>query len=165
MIAYILTAVVSVLLLAADQISKYFVASNYSLYATGTIVPGIFDFCYIHNTGGAWGMLSGNTCILIVFTAIVMILAIWWLIKKGSNNKLLFAAVCIIFAGGLGNMIDRIFRGGKVVDFIQFSFWNSFPVFNIADCAIVIGCSVLVCYLISDIINEQKAKGKSGNAE
>ena len=89
-----------------------------------------------------------------------MIAAVWWLIKKGRKNKFLFVAVCLIISGGLGNMIDRIFRGGKVVDFIQFAFWETFPVFNIADCAVVIGCAILVCYLLVDIIKEQKEKEK-----
>lgn len=160
MLTYILAVAISVLLLAADQISKYFVAANYSIGSSGVIIPKIFNFCYIRNSGGAWGMLSGKTWLLVIITSAVMIAAVWWLIKKGRKNKFLFVAVCLIISGGLGNMIDRIFRGGKVVDFIQFAFWETFPVFNIADCAVVIGCAILVYYLLVDIIKEQKEKEK-----
>ncbi len=148
--AYIISVVCAVILLAADQLSKAFVAANYSLYDTGTLIPRIFDFCYIRNTGGAWGVLSGKTWLLVVITVVVMAAVIWWMIKRINGNKLLFAAACLVLSGGVGNMVDRIFRGGSVVDFIQFAFWKSFPVFNIADCAIVAGCCLLAVSLLKD---------------
>ena len=61
-------------------------------------------------------------------------------------------------------MIDRIFRGGKVVDFIQFAFWKEFPIFNIADCAVCIGALLLFLYFIADIINDRK-KQKNINVQ
>ncbi len=165
MIFYILAIAVSIAFLAADQISKYLIAANFSLGATGTIIPKLFDFRYIYNTGGAWGMLSGKTWLLVAVTATVIIAAVIWLILKGRKNKWLFASVCLILSGGTGNMIDRIFRGGKVVDFIEFAFWKSFPVFNIADIAIVIGCGGLIAYLLLDIIKDYRNKDNKNDAD
>ena len=62
-------------------------------------------------------------------------------------------------------MYDRIFRGGEVIDFLHFEFWPTFPVFNIADCAIVIGAGLLILYFILDTIKEFKEKRqKNGEA-
>ena len=61
-------------------------------------------------------------------------------------------------------MIDRLFRRGLVVDFLQFDFWQDFPVFNIADCAIVIGCGLLILHFILDWIKEIKEKKVSTDA-
>ena len=77
------------------------------------------------------------------------------LLKHGMKNKLLFWAITLVLSGGLGNMIDRIFNNGKVVDFICLEFID-FPVFNIADCAIVIGAGLLILYFIRDLIKERK---------
>ena len=62
-------------------------------------------------------------------------------------------------------MIDRIFRGGKVIDFLQFGFWEEFPVFNIADCAIVVGCGLLLLYFVIDTVKDYKnRKNDNGNS-
>lgn len=159
----ILPVAAAVLILAADVVSKYFVARDFTVGQTSVIIPYIFDFCFIYNTGGAWGMLSDKTWLLTLITAALMIGVIIWLILKKISNKILFTAVCLILSGGVGNMLDRIFRG-KVVDFIQFAFWKGFPVFNIADCAVCIGAALLILYLLSDIIKEQKDKKEKQNA-
>ncbi len=164
MISYIAAIISAVLLLIADQTAKYIVSSKLVLYSSQPFIDGLLNINYIYNTGGAWGILSGQRALLIIITVIVMVLCIVWLILKGRQNKWLFWAACLILSGGLGNMLDRIFRGGKVVDFLQFDFWQSFPVFNIADCGIVVGCGILIVYLIIDIIREGKEKrANAGN--
>ena len=67
-----------------------------------------------------------------------------------------------MLSGGIGNMIDRVFRGGSVVDFLHFEFFPSFPVFNIADCAIVLGAVLLALYFIFDLVKEEKQKKSNG---
>lgn len=158
MISYILAGVTAVVLLIADQAVKVMVKTGFSLGDNFTIIRGLLNFYYIHNTGGAWGVLSGYTGLLILVTAVIMIACITWLIVRGTKNKLLFWAVCLIISGGLGNMIDRIFRAGKVIDFLQFGFWEEFPVFNIADCSIVVGCSLLILYFVIDTVNDLKKR-------
>ncbi len=152
---YILAIVCSALFLAADQLSKYYVVNTFTLGETKPAIDGIFDFTYIHNTGGAWGMLSGHTAFLLIFTAVAMALCVYLLVQFGKDNKLLFWAICLVIGGGLGNMIDRLFRGGKVVDFIRVQFID-FPIFNIADCAVVIGGGLLMLCFVLDIVATRK---------
>ena len=152
---YILAVAVSVLFLLADRFTKYLVVSNMELGSSLPFIPHFLDFTYIHNTGGAWGILSGHTWMLVVFTAVAMAFCVVVLIKNGRKNPLLFWAVCLILSGGVGNMIDRIFNGGKVVDFLRTLFID-FPIFNVADCAVVIGAGLLILYFVIDIIGEAK---------
>jgi signal peptidase II len=78
---------------------------------------------------------------------------------------LLFWAICLVLSGGIGNMIDRIFRSGNVIDFLHFEFWPQFPVFNVADCGIVIGAGLLILHFIIEAVNEYKARKQVENAE
>ena len=160
--SYILASLVFVLVIAADQISKIFVAGNVPLANTSSdstpLIKGIFDLTFTHNNGGAWGLLGGYTWLLLALTLLVMTICVTMLVKNGFKSKLLFWSVMLILSGGIGNMIDRIFRGGVVIDFIQFHFWKTFPVFNIADIAVCIGSGLLILYFIIDIYKDNKAQ-------
>lgn len=159
MISYILAVIVGLAVIGADQYTKYYVASEYVLGAEGkTLIPKIIDTVFVKNDGGAWGMLGGSTWLLISLTTVIMLVCIALLLKYGVKNKLMFWAIILVLSGGLGNMIDRIFRGGYVVDFLHFTFYKSFPVFNIADCAVVIGAAMLVLYFIIDMLRESRNK-------
>lgn len=156
MISYILAVIVGVVFLILDQVTKFIVVQNMPLGASTDFIPGFIGFWHINNKGGAWGFLEGHTWILLSFTIIVMIVCFALLLKHGIKNKLLFWAITLVMSGGLGNMIDRIFNGGEVVDFIHLEFMD-FPVFNIADCAIVVGAGLLIFYFIMDIVKERKS--------
>ena len=95
------------------------------------IIPSdlVDNIIYINNKGGAWGILQGYTWALLSITAVLMIVCFALLLKLGKDNKVLFWSISLILFGGLGNMIDRIFRDGNVVDFLHFEFFPSFPVF------------------------------------
>lgn len=144
--------------LVADQLTKAYVSANFTLGETSDFLKGFIDLTYIHNKGGAWGMLSGYTWLLISMTIIIMIICIALLLKFGLKDKLMFWAMSLVMFGGIGNMIDRIFRGGNVVDFLHFSFWKSFPVFNVADCAVVIGAGLVILYFVIGMINDSRRK-------
>ena len=162
MVTYILGVVCAFLLLGADQLTKYLISSNMTLGEGKEFINGIIDIVYIHNTGGAWGMLSGYTWVLLSLTVIAMLVCITLLLKSGMKSKLLFWSICLIISGGIGNFIDRIFRGGNVVDFLHFEFWPTFPIFNVADICVVVGAGLLVLYFIIDTVKEsKKAKIKS----
>lgn len=157
--AYIIALVASFLLLIVDQVTKYIVTVNMALATEYTdVIPGIIDIVYVHNKGAAWGMLQGHTWFLLSVTMIVMLICITMLIKYGLKDKLLFWALSLVLTGGLGNMIDRIFRNGNVIDFIHLHFMPDFPVFNIADCCVVIGAGLLILYFVIDLIKEAKLK-------
>ncbi|MBE6810068.1 MAG: signal peptidase II [Ruminococcaceae bacterium] len=158
MITYILAAITGVLILLADQFTKLYVQSHFEMAKSYEFLPGLIDITYIHNDGGAWGMLGGYTWLLLSVTIVVMLVCIALLLKYGAKDKLMFWAIILVLSGGIGNMIDRIFRGGKVIDFLHFEFWPTFPVFNVADCAIVIGAALLMLYFFKGIIDEEKQK-------
>ncbi len=161
MITYVLAVLCGALVMVFDQYTKHLIAANYVLGGKGKVlIPGLIDIIYVRNDGGAWGMLGGSTWLLLSLTVVIMLVCIALLLKYGAKNKFMFWAILLIISGGLGNMIDRIFRGGYVVDFLHFTFWDSFPVFNVADCAIVIGGAMLVLYLISGIFKEYRNKKK-----
>lgn len=155
--AYILAVVTAVLFLGLDQLTKFIVIKDMQLFESVPFIKGLMNFTYIHNTGGAWGILNKHTWVLIVFTALAMLVCLFVLIKYAKTSKLLFFALCLILSGGVGNMIDRIFRGGKVIDFLEVTFID-FPVFNVADIAVCIGAGLLMLYFVLDMIKEQKEK-------
>lgn len=160
MITYIIAMVFGVLTVCADQYTKYLISTNYTVLESHGFIPGIINITYVRNTGAAWGMLSDRTWLLISVTAVVMLICIALILKYGTKNKLLFWAMILVLSGGIGNMIDRVFRGGSVVDFLQFEFWKDFPVFNLADCAIVLGAALFVLYFILDMFREVKARSR-----
>ena len=158
MLSYILAVVSAVLLLGADQLTKYLISTRFELEESRVFLKGFIEFLYIHNRGGAWGLLYGKTYILIPITVIVMAVCIILYKKYGKKNKLLFWAIMLVLSGGIGNMIDRVFRDGNVIDFLHFEFLPSFPVFNVADCAIVVGAGLLILYFLVDSVKESKRK-------
>jgi len=165
LLTYILAVVSAAVVLLIDQFSKMYIVGNYALFESHPFIKGLFNITFVENGGGAWGMFSGNTMFLLVVTAAIMIVCVYLLTQKAKNKPIYFWAICLVLAGGLGNMLDRIFRGGLVVDFIQFDFWKDFPVFNIADCAIVIGCGLLILHFLIEWIEEIKEKKGKTNAD
>lgn len=158
MISYILAVLCGVAVLVADQLTKYYIVSNFEIGGTAEFLKGFIDIIYINNKGGAWGILNGYTWALLSITAIVMVVCFTLLLKLGKKNKILFWAITLVLFGGIGNMIDRIFRDGNVVDFLHFEFWPTFPIFNVADCAVVVGAGLLIFYFIYDSIKDAKEK-------
>ena len=134
-------------IVAADQITKWLIVRDYFLGETHGVIPGIFNLTYVQNRGAAWGSFEGMIWLFALIFVILTVGIIW----EFSKKRMPFTAFdrwCIvaIWAGGLGNMIDRLFRG-YVVDMIQADFID-FPVFNVADCFITCGCVLLMISLI-----------------
>lgn len=158
MISYILAVLCGALIILADRLTKYYISVNFVLGESREFINGFINLTYIHNRGGAWGMLYGHTYILIPLTVVIMAVCVFLYIKYGNNSRLLLWAITLVLSGGIGNMIDRVFHGGNVVDFLHFEFFPSFPIFNVADCAIVVGAGLLILYFILDAIKEEKQK-------
>lgn len=145
--AYLFMGIFVVIATVLDQLSKLWVVNNIPLYGEIPVLDGIFHLTYAQNTGAAWSMLSGMQWLFLgIF--LVFTLGIVWEFSKKRWPFTTFDRWCIavVYAGGLGNIIDRI-RLGYVVDMIEVEFIN-FPVFNLADCCITCGCIALVVHLI-----------------
>lgn len=141
-----LWSVFAVLIVAADQLSKFLVVENISRSQIIDVIPGIIEFVYVKNTGAAFNILSGRIGILSIISLAFAVGVIWYMVSKKPRNTLLKTALLFLFAGAVGNVIDRIFRG-FVVDFIKTAFIE-FPVFNIADIFITLGAVLFIIYLL-----------------
>ena len=132
---------------AADQYTKYLTLTNIPLYADVPFIPGFLGFTYVRNYGAAFSSLQGQQW-LFVLIFLALTVAIFWEYFKSPMPFSKFERWCIaaIYAGGLGNMIDRV-RFGYVVDMIETLFMD-FPVFNVADCFITCGCFAMIFSLI-----------------
>ena len=131
-----------VIMIAADQFSKFFIVRNFALGQKMTIIPGFFQLTNVRNTGAGFSILTDQTAFLSAVSAIAVI-ALLYLLRK-ENNKYIRIAYLMIISGALGNLIDRI-RLGYVVDFLDFViFGYDFPVFNVADSFITVGCILLI---------------------
>lgn len=140
MIPVIIAALVGV-----DQISKYFAKLYLSDTPDGvSVINGVFSFVYKPNTGISFSMLEGRMAIIIIITGVI--LAIMTYVLAITPKVVYFApfliTLSVVYAGALGNMIDRIFRG-YVIDFINPDFIN-FAIFNIADIFVCIGLFVMI---------------------
>ena len=144
---YLLMILFCAVAVVLDQWTKYLVVELIPLYTQVDVIPGLFHLTYVRNTGAAFSMFEGMqwlfALIFLAFTGMI----IWDFLKK-SLPFTAFERWCIvaIYAGGLGNMIDRI-RLGYVVDMIEVEFIR-FPVFNVADCFITCGCAALIFSLV-----------------
>ena len=161
MLSYILAIIVAGGIVAIDQYTKSLAVENLvNGGASRPFIKGFIEFSLIKNTGGAWGMLSGYTWLLVSITLVVTVVVIALLLKFGAKNKLIFWAATFVLGGGVGNMIDRVFKNGEVVDFLHFEFFKSFPTFNIADIAVCIGAALMLLYFVIDTAKETKNRRK-----
>lgn len=153
----ILWAVLAVMLVIFDRITKFLVVEHIGFGDSINIIPGLFNFTYVKNTGAAFSILSEHTWILSIISVAFCIGIVLWFIVKKPESKLLKIAATLIFAGALGNAIDRVFLG-YVIDFIETAFMN-FPVFNVADILVCVGAGLFLVYELffdTDIKKEKK---------
>lgn len=140
----------ALLILVLDQLSKQWVVRVYPSWPNGSggysldLVPGLLALTYVHNTGGAFGILPTGTLGL-AFAALVAATAIVVFVARARSPlpRLLALALALPLGGSLGNLLDRV-RLRYVVDFLDVH-WGShqFPVFNVADSAICVGVALL----------------------
>ena len=142
-----LCCAVSVLaIVAADQYVKLATAAALRLNETADFLPPLLRLRRIHNYGAAWSSLSGARWLLIAATTVGMA-ALVWLLLRIVRHPLGVWALTMVVGGGVGNLIDRIARG-FVVDMFETMFMR-FPVFNVADCFVVIGTVLGAIYYLS----------------
>jgi signal peptidase II len=147
--------VMILLIVAFDQITKYFAKATLYPDKYKNFIKGVVEFRYAENTGVAFSMLSGGRWIFIIITVVVTVGILVYMFTKAQKNLWLFWSLGVIASGAIGNLIDRIFLG-YVIDFINPTFVN-FAVFNIADCAVTLGTISLVAYLVFDMLKKEKS--------
>lgn len=138
----VLTALLVVL---ADQLTKYYVVSHFYVGESIPVIQGIFHWTYILNPGAAFGMLEGSRWLFILIAVTVMG-CIWYFRREIRSGGPLCQYGAALFAGGaVGNLIDR-WRSGLVIDFFDFRIW---PIFNVADIAICVGVGLIIWNILT----------------
>lgn len=150
---WIINIIAFISLVGVDQWTKWMAATNLKENNPFVLWDGIFEFYYFENHGAAFGILQNQRILLIAMTAIIFIAIIWVLIKIPNTKRYLPIRIVGVFvaAGAVGNFIDRIYHG-YVIDFLYFKLIN-FPIFNLADCYVVISMitlTLLVCFYYKD---------------
>lgn len=141
------------ILIAIDQITKYFAINNLKPLGSVSIIDKIFSFTFVENRGAAFGIFQGKTIFLSVIT-ICIIVGIMYLYSQLPQTKIykwIRFCLILIISGAVGNLLDRLFRG-YVIDFFHATFIN-FPVFNVADIYVVVGAilmAIIVIFFIKD---------------
>ena len=144
---YLWMALCAAGVVAADQFTKYLVVQNIPLFGHAEGIAGIFHLTYTQNTGAAFSSFEGMRWMFVGIFILFTLFLVWEFWKKKLGfTKLEQWLLVAVYAGGLGNMIDRV-RLGYVIDMIDLEFMN-FPVFNVADCFITCGCFALMIHLI-----------------
>lgn len=148
--------------IAGDQLLKYWVVRHLEIGQSAAFLPGLVRLTRLHNTGAAWGSFSGSTALLTAVTAVLLVAVAWLVLKKVIRHPLGLCAAMLVLGGGIGNMIDRICRG-YVVDMFDLEFM-SYPIFNLADCFVVVGVILGAVYYLwfYDKYDGRKAKHVDG---
>ncbi len=147
---YLLIALIVVVL---DRWTKHVVAQRISLYSHIQIIPGFFRLTHTENTGAAFSLFADSpapwkTVLLIGFSVIALAVVSILLWKNNHAHMVTGIGLSLIMGGALGNLWDRVARG-RVVDFLLFYVKRyQWPVFNLADSAIVVGAGLLVIEIL-----------------
>lgn len=135
------------LAVAFDQFCKYLAVVHLKGKESIALIPGVFELQYLENRGAAFGIMQNKQIFFIVITCIIMVAILTFYGRIPHERRYFPMKICMILlcAGAIGNLIDRAINN-YVVDFLYFSLID-FPIFNIADCYVVVAC-FLFAFLI-----------------
>lgn len=143
---YMIGALAAAAILALDQWVKHWITVNLPLGESMPLLPGFMQLRTVHNYGAAWSSFSGMRWLLVGVTSVIVLAVAYVLVRRIVRHPLGVVACFLILSGGLGNIIDRV-RLGYVVDMFDFQFMN-YPVFNVADIAVVCGAVLAAVYYL-----------------
>lgn len=156
----LIVALASVAVLTgADQLIKIWAIENLKGQPSREFIAfgdvKILNLTYLENSGAVFGSFAGMRWLLIGVTTVLMAVCVCYMIKY-KHELMTLVPMTLIVSGGLGNIIDRLFRDGKVVDYFDVQFMD-FAVFNFADCCVVVGVILLIFrILFMDILRKKK---------
>lgn len=145
---------VTALLLSLDQFTKYLAITKLKDSPAVVLIEGVLELKYLENRGSAFGMLQNQKFFILFVGFVFLAVILFFLFKLPGEKKFRIVHIFLsaVIAGGIGNMIDR-FRFDYVVDFISFVLIN-FPIFNVADCYIVV--SVIGLFILFLFVFKEK---------
>ena len=140
---YVAVFSTSLVIILIDQLSKFFVRTNFQLNQSITIISNVFHLTYINNTGAGFGILKAQALLLIFISVAVIGIILYNFDKIKNKETLLQILAGFVLGGTIGNLIDRL-AYGRIIDFLDFQIW---PIFNFADSFVTIGVIGLIIYL------------------
>ncbi len=137
------------LLVVLDQLTKYAAESYLKKIGTKSVIPGVFELFYLQNRGAAFGILANQQWVFVMIALAMVAVAIYVYAYLPTDSHFLAMRICavLIAAGAAGNMIDRLLHR-YVIDFLYVSLID-FPVFNVADCYVVVGALLLIVLIFT----------------
>lgn len=144
-----LVYILLILVVMMDQATKLAVERLLILNQKTTVIPGYLSLTYVLNPGAAFGILQGHTTLILLMALVLFYLVYVFRRVISVQPAVLHWGLGLALGGAVGNFVDRV-RLGKVVDFLALEFWplHNWPVFNLADSAIVAGTTLLILYLL-----------------
>ena len=152
----IISGLLFVFLLTADLVTKAFFDGKYI-----TLIKGVFSFSSAHNTGAGFSIFSNQLVFLLIFTSVFLVaFTLYLVLDKDKKTNWWWISVSLIYAGAIGNMIDRIIFG-YVRDFLYFELIN-FPIFNVADICLTVGITLFAInfLFLQPKLNKGEENGK-----
>ena len=152
---WIIGLIASIILILLDQYTKLYITKTISLHEQVDLIEHVLYFTYFQNTGAAFSLLTGFGNVffgIITITALIFILYMF----MDTENKFMMTGYILVFAGAIGNFIDRMFLN-YVRDFIGVYIGSyAFPIFNVADICITVGFALILCWMLIEEIEEKK---------
>lgn len=136
------------LLIALDQVVKWYVVKEIPLGGMRRFIPKVVSLTYLKNSGAAFSMLENQQWFFAIITLIAMGAAFVYLYRHIKGSLWLLLGLTLIISGGIGNFIDRV-RQGFVVDMFHLDFMN-FAIFNVADIYLTVGVGLLLIYILRE---------------
>ena len=152
----LLNILIPLIAIVADQIVKYWAATDLQARGTIPLWEGVFHLTYCENTGAAFSMFSGQRWMLLGVTIVLLAGLLFALHKNWMQNAFGRMSLRLIIGGAIGNMIDR-FLLGYVVDLFDFRLIH-FPIFNVADILLCVGVGMMMLYILFMEPKIEKAK-------
>jgi signal peptidase II len=144
----LLIGIIAVAVFLLDWFSKSWVVTHMVPGQSIQVIPGFFSLTFVENAGAAFGLLQRQTLLFIVIALLVIVLILTYGRAASRERPWMATAFGLQLGGAAGNLVDRVFFHGLVVDFIDFHVWPF--VFNVADAAIVIGGALFALLLLRD---------------
>ena len=158
-----LALLLSAVLVVADQLIKLLVKARLAPIGDISLLDSVLHLTYVENRGMAFGMMQGQKWLLIWVTALVLLVLIAGIMMGKIRKPATLFTTAVIIGGGVGNLIDRVYRG-YVIDYIDFRIIN-FAVFNFADICVTCGTAVLLVILFVEMLREGKNPEQAAKAK
>ncbi len=162
----IIAAIVTIVLVVIDQLIKNWAVAELAPIGEMDFLKigdlDIMHLTYLENTGSAFGSLAGHRWLLLAITILGIGACTYVMIRHARKAPFLLWSLVLVIGGALGNMYDRVFRGGAVVDYLDLQLYD-FAIFNFADCCVCIGTAMLFVHIL--FFMDKKSKEAAAQEE